>query len=363
LKTNNLINSNKQGGATVKEDTLKKYSTTKLLIISLISGVVVIYPNISLFLMERSFLGESKHTAHLLFFIFRYLYFSALIFVLLIYNFRKIKTPEVKKRFINSFLITLTFYFLYIGFSLTLNPKNEWFSGVLLFQFFVTYVLSTLIGYLSFLHSEQRRKEQEIEQLKIESLQSRYDALTNQINPHLFFNSLNGLSSLIRKKNEEVTLEYVNKLSDVFRYILKSDKKVLVTLEEELEFVQAFRYMLEVRFANKLIFNIEVDKSKMDFKIPVLSLLPLIDNIVVHNTIDSEHKMEVKIWLNDKDELVISNPIYPKLSPPETNGTGLKNLEHRFLLLLNKQIRVENDGKVFNVYLPLKKDDDENTDC
>ncbi|HOU96216.1 MAG TPA: histidine kinase [Bacteroidales bacterium] len=342
---------------------MKKYSTTKLLIISLISGIVVIYPNISLFLMERSFLGESKHTAHLLFFIFRYLYFSALIFVLLIYNFRKIKTPEVKKRFINSFLITLTFYFLYIGFSLTLNPKNEWFSGVLLFQFFVTYVLSTLIGYLSFLHSEQRRKEQEIEQLKIESLQSRYDALTNQINPHLFFNSLNGLSSLIRKKNEEVTLEYVNKLSDVFRYILKSDKKVLVTLEEELEFVQAFRYMLEVRFANKLIFNIEVDKSKMDFKIPVLSLLPLIDNIVVHNTIDSEHKMEVKIWLNDKDELVISNPIYPKLSPPETNGTGLKNLEHRFLLLLNKQIRVENDGKVFNVYLPLKKDDDENTDC
>ncbi|HRC90312.1 MAG TPA: hypothetical protein PK910_09890, partial [Bacteroidales bacterium] len=163
MKTNNLINSNKQGGATVKEDTLKKYSTTKLLIISLISGIVVIYPNISLFLMERSFLGESKHTAHLLFFIFRYLYFSALIFVLLIYNFRKIKTPEVKKRFINSFLITLTFYFLYIGFSLTLNPKNEWFSGVLLFQFFVTYVLSTLIGYLSFLHSEQRRKEQEIE--------------------------------------------------------------------------------------------------------------------------------------------------------------------------------------------------------
>ena len=57
-------------------------------------------------------------------------------------------------------------------------------------------------GYVILFHLyvEQRRKQQEIEQLKIENLQSRYDALTNQINPHFFFNSLNGLTSLIRKK-------------------------------------------------------------------------------------------------------------------------------------------------------------------
>jgi LytS/YehU family sensor histidine kinase len=218
------------------------------------------------------------------------------------------------------------------------------------------YIFCTLIGHVSHLYSVQRGKEQEIEQLKIENLQSRYDALTNQINPHLFFNSLNGLTSLIRKKNEENTLEYVNKLSDVFRYILQSDKKVLVTLEEELQFVQAFRYMMEVRFANKLVFNIDVDISKRALKIPVLSLLPLIDNVVVHNTIDSEHKMEVKIWLNDQMELVVSNPVFPKLSPPSTNGTGLKNIENRFSLLMNKQIRIENDDKIFSVYLPLKSE-------
>jgi len=232
----------------------------------------------------------------------------------------------------------------------------------MLFQFFVVFLFCALIGHVSQLYAEQRRKEQEIEQLKIENLQSRYDALTNQINPHLFFNSLNGLNSLIRKKDEARTLDYVSKLSDVLRYILQSDKKILVTLDEELEFVQAFRYMMEVRFANKLIFTIDVPESKREFKIPVLSLLPLIDNVVVHNTIDSEHKMEVLIRLNDNDELVVSNPVFPKLSPQDTNGTGLINLEHRFLLLLNKQIRIENDGIRFSVYLPLKKDQDENTD-
>ena len=111
---------------------------------------------------------------------------------------------------------------------------------------------------------------------------------------------------------------------------------------------------MQVRFANKLEFNVVVDDTKLDLNIPVLSLLPLLENVTVHNTIDSEHKMVVSIVLNDKNELVISNPIYPKLTPPETNGTGLTNLENRFRLMMNKEIRVTMTEEVFTVYLPLK---------
>jgi LytS/YehU family sensor histidine kinase len=225
---------------------------------------------------------------------------------------------------------------------------------MVLFQFFVVFIVCVFVGHVFMMYNVQRKKEQEIEQLRIENLQSRCDALANQINPHFFFNSLNSLTALIRKKEDENTLAFVSKLSDVFRYILQSDKKGLVTLKEELEFVEAFRYMMEVRFANKLEFNIEVDKDKLGLKIPVLSLLPLIDNIVIHNTIDTQHKMEVTIRLNELSELVVSNPLYPKLTPSVTNGTGLQNLENRFVLLMNKQIRVEDDGKTFTVYLPLK---------
>ena len=204
------------------------------------------------------------------------------------------------------------------------------------------------------LYTRQREKEQEIERLRFENLQSRCDALANQVNPHFFFNSLNGISSLIRKKNDENTLMYVNQLSDIFRYILQSDRKGLVTLREELEFIQSIQYVMEVRFANKLVFAIDVAERQKDLlTLPVLSLLPLVDNVTVHNRIDSEHKMEISIRLNEQSELVVSNPIYPKLSPPDTNGTGLSNLENRFNLLMNKQIRVESDEETFRVYLPL----------
>ena len=204
------------------------------------------------------------------------------------------------------------------------------------------------------MYSVQGKKEKEIEQLKTENLQSRCEALANQINPHFFFNSLNGLTALIRRKEDDSTLLYVNKLSDVFRYILQSEKKGVVTLEEELKFVDAFRYMMEIRFANKLIFDITIGNEYLNIKLPVLSLLPIIDNVIVHNIIDSEHKMVITISFNERSELVISNPVFPKLTPPDTNGTGLKNLENRFYLLMNRKIRVENDGKRFCVYLPLK---------
>lgn len=95
--------------------------------------------------------------------------------------------------------------------------------------------------------------------------------MVNQINPHFFFNSLNGISSLIRKKNDENTLLYVTKLSDIFRYILQSDKKNLVPLSEELAFIEAFQHVMVVRFANKLTFTIEVPEDKRNLRIPVLS--------------------------------------------------------------------------------------------
>jgi len=340
-------------------DFLDKYKPLKYFLISLIIAVFIIYPNISIYSFESNYLGEAKRTAHLLFFIFRYLYFSGLIWILLRFNLQKIEPTALKRSLLKAFLITIVAYLVYTGFSILLSPKKEWYSGLLIFQFFVMFVLCSLIRYASHLYTEQRRKEQEIEQLKIENLQSRYNALTNQINPHFFFNSLNGLTWVIRKKSEENALEYVDKLSDVFRYILQSDKKGLVTLDEELEFVKSFLYMMEIRFANKLIFRINVSEDNKNLKIPVLSLLPLIDNIVMHNTIDSEHIMEVSITMNLQMELSVSNPIFPKLSPPVSNGTGLKNLENRFMLLMNSKIRIVDDKSRFTVYLPLKKEQDE----
>jgi hypothetical protein len=187
-------------GNDFKMNIFDRYSPFKLLLISLISAIFVIYPNIAFFSFEHDYLGEAKHTAHLLFFIFRYIFFLILIWILLRHNLLKIKTPAFGRRLIKTFLLTGIAYVIYICFSILLSPKPEWLSGLLLFQFFVMFIFCSLIGHVSHLNAEHRRKEQEIEKLKNENLQSRYDALTNQINPHFFFNSLNGLTYLIRKK-------------------------------------------------------------------------------------------------------------------------------------------------------------------
>lgn len=331
---------------------VKEYTSGRLLLISFVSGIIVAYPNIVCIPWELTFLDESKLPAFWMYFAFRYIYFVLLFWALLSLNLSRMKMSGLKERLVRSFLVALPAYALYVLVSHSFGPKSDFISTITC-QFFVIAVISVFAGHLSMLYIKQRRHEQEIEQLKLENLQSRCDALVNQINPHFFFNSLNSITALIRKKNDDETLEYVNTLSDVFRYILQSDKKGLVTLKDELEFVEAFRYMMGVRYANKLAFDIRVDERGMNLRIPVLSLLPLIDNVINHNRIDSEHIMNISIRLNESDELVVSNPVYPKLSPPDTNGTGLKNLENRFMLMLDREVRIENDSKTFRVYLPL----------
>lgn len=336
------------------KDVSKIYTPSKLFLVSLIASLLVLYPEITWIPYELGNLPQEKRVGYISFFVFRYAYYAVLTFYLISINLTKIKIPSFQKRFGYNATICLIAFAVYGLISFLIYAKVRHFGSLILFQFFIICILSTSVGYIYLLYQEQRKKEKEIELLKVENLQSRYDALTNQINPHFFFNSLNGLTSLIRKKDDKTTLTYVNKLSDVFRYILQSDKKGLVTLGEELEFVEAFRYMMEVRFANKLEYQIEVEKDALGYQIPVLSVLPLLDNIVVHNMIDSDHKMVITISLNKENELIVSNPIYPKLSAPTTNGTGLKNLENRFFLLMNKQIRTEIDQDTFYVYLPLK---------
>lgn len=339
-------------------DSFDMYISRKLPLISLIGAIFIVYPNLSCMPWEINMMPEAQYPLYFSYFAYRLLFFWGLIAWLTRYNLQKLETATFRQRLGRNLLITLAAYLFFLGVSYSVSRfgiRTDFRGSTLICQFFISCALCTLLGYISMLYTRQREKENEIERLRFENLRSRCDALANQINPHFFFNSLNGISALIRKKNDENTLTYVNQLSDIFRYILQSDRKGLVPLRDELEFIQSFRYIMEVRFANKLEFIIDVDESRKDTLIlPVLSLLPLIDNVIVHNRIDSEYKMSISIRLNENGELIVANPIHPKLTPPDTNGTGLSNLENRFALLMNKHIRVEHADDIFRVYLPLK---------
>lgn len=335
---------------------LYSYILRKLPVIALVCALFVTYPNVVWIPWNLARLNAGEEPGFWLFFVFRMLYFYGLFYFQLRYNVHRIGNMAFVARFGRNFLYTLFGCAVFVGLSYglpLLGVQTGYVGNILLFQFFVVCLLCTFIGYIVVLYESRREKEQEIERLRIENLQSRCDALANQINPHFFFNALNGISSLIRKGNEDDTLLYVTKLSDIFRYILQSDRRGLVPLGEELAFIRSFMYVMEVRFGGKLTCLIDVPAQDHALVLPVLSLLPLIENVTVHNRIDSDHRMTVCIRMAGS-ELKISNPVYPKLLPPDTNGIGLQNLRSRFELMMKKEIRVEIDDDTFSVYLPLK---------
>lgn len=341
--------------AIVMADT-DSYIIRKRWLISLVCTFLITYPNMMWIPWNLSHLENNRdEISFWASMVFRCGFFFCLFYAQLGFNIKRLGNSGFLTRFGKNFLFSLIGGIVFMAIS-SLIPLLEIQPGpvgkYLLFQFIVVTLICTFIGHIANIDREQRRKEQEIERLKIENLESRCNALTNQINPHFFFNSLNGISSLVRRGDEDTTLGFVTKLSDIFRYILQSDQKQLVTLADEIRFVEAFSHVMQVRFGGKLTFNINIGNENMDAKLPVLSLLPLLENVTTHNRIDSDHKMTVDIRVAD-NYLVVSNPIFPKICKSETTGTGLKNLQRRFGLLTGKNIEVSKSDIIFTVKLPL----------
>ena len=328
-------------------------SINKILLASLVCTVFVSYPNLLFLSWDWSSIPIEQRGCYISSLLIRFLLFWILSTCMLLFNQRWLKSSQLRSRILPNAVLVIVAYGIYKGITALVCSGFDSRPIILTFQFFVLGMMGLLLGYTNYLSVIHQKKEEELQQLKIESLQSRCNALTNQINPHFFFNSLGGISSLVRKKDDRLTICYIDHLSDIFRYILQSEHKGLVTLEEELEFARSFSEVMEVRYAGKFDVHIDVPSECLNLSIPVLALLPLIENVTVHNMIDSEHKMRVDIVMNDAKELMVINPLYPKQYKPDTHGMGLTNLEKRFALLTGRTIRVEQTDSRFIVTLPL----------
>ncbi len=192
------------------------------------------------------------------------------------------------------------------------------------------------------------------EDILLENERLRYNTLVNQINPHFLFNSLNSLSSLVRDGKNDDAVAYIDRLSDTFRYTIQSEPHTTTTLGQELEFAGAYKYLLEVRYDEKLFVDIDIEPTKLGWKLPTFSIQPLIENAVKHNTITRAKPLRISIR-TEGDYLVVSNPINPKLEPERGTGIGLANLARRWTLLTGRNIEITDNGKIFEVRLPFIK--------
>ena len=251
-----------------------------------------------------------------------------------------------------SLLIVVAFFFAAPKLGIKADIPRNSLDIMLMLKCMFVYVVAVLYARIYDLLYQRQRIEIKNEQLKTENLSTRYSALVSQISPHFLFNSLNSLSMLVREKHNEKALTYIDRLSHVFRYIIQNGQNTLSTVADELQFLDSYRYLLEVRYAEKLFFEIDIDPSYMERQMPSLALQPLIENAVKHNTITRSKPLTISIYTKD-GAIVVSNPVIPKIEAEISTGIGLKNLSSRWLMITEKDIEVIHTETTFEVRLPL----------
>ncbi len=235
-------------------------------------------------------------------------------------------------------------------------------NGIIIFKGIFIFVSVTLFGQLYQLLYKQQNMLIENEKLKTESLQNRFEALSAQISPHFFFNSLNSLSGLVREKQNKKALKFINEISNLFRYILKGNWQELVTLKEEIFFLKAYQYLLDIKYEDKLHFEISIDETiESKVKLPALSLQPLIENIIKHNVISEEYPMTIKVYINVENKLTVENHYQPRSGNQVSTGIGLSNLTKRYRYLVGEEISKYVYDNKFIVELPLTNVENESS--
>lgn len=193
------------------------------------------------------------------------------------------------------------------------------------------------------------------ERLERENSQIRFETLKSQLNPHFLFNSLNVLSSLIKKDSEKAQ-SFIDEFSSVYRYTLDVIEKPVVELREEIDFAKSFLFLQKIRFDNAVDMEINVDASKLNYLVPPLAVQTLLENAFKHNKATVENPLKIKIY-NENDWLVVVNNLQPKIKGADSKGVGLNNLNKRYELLGEGLPQYSVTEKEYIARIPLIKSD------
>lgn len=191
----------------------------------------------------------------------------------------------------------------------------------------------------------------EKEALERAHLSSQLEGLRNQVNPHFLFNSLNTLTYLIPEAPDKA-VSFVRQLSKVYRYVLESRDTKVIPLQEELNFLDAFVFLLRERFGDNFTVDIRnLDKHRQAAIVP-LSLQILMENAIKHNIISTEKPLQIEIFA-ENGRLIVRNNLQRKNQVMDSTGVGLENIKTRYRMLSGKEVEVIVSPHYFTVALPL----------
>jgi Putative regulator of cell autolysis len=263
-----------------------------------------------------------------------------------------IKTPV--KRFVAGVVATVAFTVISVFIILKVwefvwNLKISDYNEVIVSSLVITFFISLFFHGRAFL-IQWKQSAVEAERYQKESITATYENLKNQVNPHFLFNSLNALTNLVYEDQDKAA-KFIKQLSDVYRYVLDSRDKELVSLEDELAFLRSYVYLQEIRFGSNL--QVSIHDIRDHGKVAPLALQLLVENAIKHNIVSKEQPLKISIHL-DQNYLVVENNLQRKMTMGESSpGMGLDNIRNRYKFLTDRLVQVEALADRFVVKVPI----------
>ena len=187
-------------------------------------------------------------------------------------------------------------------------------------------------------------------ELERRNVESQLEGLRNQVNPHFLFNSLNTLVYLIPEEPEKA-VRFVQQLSKVYRYVLESRDARIIPLQEELDFLHSYVFLLKERFGENLHVHLRDLNGHSDGGIVPLTLQMLFENAIKHNVLSTEKPLTIEVFA-ENGRLVVRNNFQKKNQVLDSTGVGLENIRARYRMLTNREVETIVSREYFTVLLP-----------
>jgi two-component system, LytTR family, sensor kinase len=241
-----------------------------------------------------------------------------------------------------------------MGFTLHLNDKQVQLGlvGASIVYAVLTFLVLLWINNLVYHYARLRYTEKERDRLEKEKLQAELQQLKGIVNPHFLFNNLNSLSALISESPVQAE-EFLDELTKVFRYLLRTNESDLVTLDQELQFLDSYCHLLQTRYGGAISMRVDINPECRSLLLPPLTLQLLVENAVKHNRLLKEAPLRIELFSEAHNRLVVRNNLSPREQKLESTGIGLRNIHSRYALLGQEAPVVRREASHFAVVIPL----------
>ena len=191
--------------------------------------------------------------------------------------------------------------------------------------------------------------QQENENLKKEVQLTK---LRRKVTPHFLFNSLSVAMGLVMQ-DRKTAVAFLRDLAKMYRYLLSYGNEYAVPIEQEVEMMEQYYGLMRLRHVDSIRLNITPEVRRMKgYGIPPLSLQGLLENAIRHNAHSKKQPLNVTLDVRD-GYLIMQNNIMPLVAVGESTKMGLAYITESVRLLYGREIKIENDGNMFTVMIPL----------